>query len=287
MKKIKAFVFLLVSLLLFLFPSSTFAGASQEERVFDLAGLFTPEEKKSLEQEISELIREMKMDVCILSTDRAEGKTARAVAEDFYIEKELGLGKDYSGVVFLIDMDNRELYIAPAGKMNRYLTDERLNRILDQAYEDISSQDYAGCVRSFLKGVKQYYAMGIPEGQYNYDEETGRVSIYKKRSLKWYEVLVAFAVALGAAGFGCKAVEGQYSMKRQKKEAGNSLMAYRAQCQFQYSGKTDRLLNTSVTHVIIPRNQGGGGGSPSGSGAGRSTTHSNSGRTFGGGGRKF
>lgn len=276
---------LLVCLLLFFSPTDVFAEASEEERVFDLVGLFTQEEKKGLEQEIRGMIREMKMDVSILTTDQAAGKTAKGVAEDFYIEKELGQGKDYSGVLFLIDMDNRELYIAPVGEMNRYLTDERQDRILDQAYEYITSQDYEGCSRSFLSGVKQYYTMGVPEGQYNYDEETGKVSIYKKRSLKWYEVLTALAVALGAAGFGCKAVAGQYSMKRQKKEADNSLMAYRAGCQFRYTAKTDRLLNTSVSHVIIPRNQGGG--SSSGSGGAKSTTHSNSGRTFGGSGRKF
>lgn len=276
---------LLACLMLFFFPTDVFAVASEEERVFDLAGLFTQEEKKGLEQEVSGMIREMKMDVSILTTDQAAGRTAKGVAEDFYIEKGLGQGKDYSGVLLLIDMDNRELYIAPVGEMNRYLTDERQDRILDQAYEYITSQDYEGCSRSFLSGVKQYYTMGVPEGQYNYDEETGKVSIYKKRGLKWYEILTALAIALGAAGFGCKAVAGQYSMKRQKKEADNSLMAYRTGCQFQYSAKTDRLLNTTVSHVIIPRNHGGGGGS--GSGGAKSTTHSNSGRTFGGSGRKF
>lgn len=260
--------------------------AAGEKRVFDEAGLFGETEKSSMEEEIASMRKEMNMDVVIATTDDAEGKSAETYCEDFYINGGFGTGKDYSGVIFLIDMDNRELYIAPVGTMNRFLTDKRWNEILDNAYEGASNGDYAASVEAFLDGVRQYYAAGIPGGQYNYDRDTGKVSIY--RSITWLEALVALAVALFTAAGPCIGVMNRYAMKKERRQAGNYLKAYRADCRFCFSTNTDHLVNKTVTHIVIPKSNtdghtGGGGGSSSG----RSTTHSSGGRSFGGGGRKF
>lgn len=255
--------------------------ASENSRVFDQAGLFTQKEKSSMEEEISSMREEMDMDVVVVTTDDTSGKSAQEAAEDFYIEGNFGTGKEYSGVLFLIDMDNRELYIAPVGEMNRYLTDYRWNEILDRAYDEVSAGDYAAGAEAFLSSVREYYAAGIPNGQYTVVE--------KKLSIRWYEVLLALAVAAGAAAGPCISVKNRYSMKKELRQSQNCLMAYRADCSFRFADSSDNLINKTVTHVIIPRNNGGGGGPKSGGGssAGRSTVHNNSGRSFGGGGRKF
>ncbi len=164
-------------------------GASGEKRVYDEAGLFSQEEIETFETQIQAMRKEMNMDVVITTTDQAGGKSAGQYAEDFYIRGAYGVGKDYSGVLFLIDMDNRELYILPVGKMNRFLTDKRWNSILDSAYDEISNQNYGACAGSFLDGVTKYYKAGIPGGQYNYDKETGKISVY--RSIRWYEAALA------------------------------------------------------------------------------------------------
>lgn len=260
--------------------------AEGKTRVFDQAGLFSEAEKSSMEEEIASMRKDMNMDVVIITTDDAGGKSAERYSEDFYTNGNFGTGKDYSGVIFLIDMDNRELYIAPVGMMNRFLTDKRWNEILDNAYEGASNGDYAASAEAFLDGVRQYYAAGIPGGQYNYDRDTGKVSIY--RSITWLEALVALAVALFTAAGPCIGVMNRYAMKKERRQAGNYLKAYRADCRFCFSTNTDHLVNKTVTHIVIPKSNtdghtGGGGGSSSG----RSTTHSSGGRSFGGGGRKF
>ena len=260
--------------------------AAGEKRVFDEAGLFGETEKSSMEEEIASMRKEMNMDVVIATTDDAEGKSAETYCEDFYINGGFGTGKDYSGVIFLIDMDNRELYIAPVGTMNRFLTDKRWNEILDNAYEGASNGDYAASAEAFLDGVRQYYAAGIPGGQYNYDRDTGKVSIY--RSITWLEALVALAVALFTAAGPCIGVMNRYAMKKERRQAGNYLKAYRADCRFCFSANTDHLVNKTVTHIVIPKsNTGGHTGGGGGSSSGRSTTHSSGGRSFGGGGRKL
>ncbi len=259
--------------------------ASEKTRVYDDAGLFSKEETETLETQIQAMRKEMNMDVVVKTTDQTGGKTAGEYAEDFYISGSFGVGKNYNGVLFLIDMDNRELYILPVGAMNRFLTDKRWNAILDDAYDQISSENYGACAQSFLNGVSKYYRAGIPGGQYNYDKETGKISVY--RSIRWYEAALAVLAGLVAAGTACGGVVSRYSMKRERGGARNSLMAYRAASQFRYSDQSDNLINKTVTFVIVPRNQGNGGSGGGFSSGGRSTTHTSSGRTMGGGGRKF
>ncbi|MDF2886667.1 MAG: hypothetical protein K0R23_1052 [Lacrimispora sp.] len=256
-----------------------------EARVYDDAGLFTADQKDEFETTIQSMKKEMNMDVVIVTTGDTGGETAKDYAENFYIERSFGMGSDDRGALFLIDMDNREMYILPVGKMNRFLTDQRWNRILDDAYNEISQGDYAACARTYLTGVRKYYREGIPGGQYNYDADTGEISVY--HSIEWFEAALAILVAAAAGAAVCGGVTSQYSMKKVKRRAANSLLSYRAASEFHYSRQDDSLVNTSVTHVIIPRNTGGNGSNGGMSSSGRSTTHSNSGRTMGGGGRKF
>lgn len=260
--------------------------ASGEKRVFDDAGLFSEQEAGVLETEIQSMRKDMNMDVVIVTADNAGGKTAEKYAEDFYIDGKFGTGKDHNGALFLIDMDNRELYILPVGAMTRFLTDKRWNAILDDAYNEITQKKYGDCAQSFLNGVTKYYKAGIPNGQYNYDRETGKISVY--RSIRWYEAALAALIGLAAAAVACSGVTAQYSMKGTRTLAKNSLMAYRGTSQFQYANQTDDLINKTVTHVYVPpRNRGGGGGGGGFSSGDRSTTHTSSGQTMGGGGRKF
>lgn len=277
-----------VFLALFLF-FAVFSGRSdsfgEETRVFDDAGLFSREEKAAFENQITSMRKEMNMDVVIVTTNDTGGKSAGQYAEDYYVQGGYGVGTDYRGALFLIDMDNREIYILPVGKMNRFLTDKRWNHILDKSYEAISQMDYAACAQTFLDGVTRYYRAGIPGGQYNYDKETGKISVY--RSIRWYEAAIAAGIALFAAGISCMGVVSRYSMKKERGRSANDLMAYRVSSQFRYSDETDHLIHKTVTHVIIPRNHGGGSGGGGFSSGGRSTTHTSSGRTMGGGGRKF
>lgn len=297
LKKKTAIPIFIVFLLLFftLIPLTPFSvvkaaqnqdRAGDETRVFDEAGLFSTAEKEEFEATIKSMRKEMNMDVVIATTDDAGGRTAKEYAEKFYVERSFGTGSDYRGVLFLIDMDNREMYLLPVGKMNRFLTDQRWNAILDDAYDVMSGGNYADCARIYFDGVMKYYRSGIPGGQYNYDKDTGKISVY--RSIKLYEAGLALAVAAAIGAAACGGVVSTYSMKRERGRSRGSLLSYRADSEFSYSHRDDNFINKHVTQVLIPRNKGGNGGGGGGfSSGGRSTTHTSSGRTMGGGGRKF
>jgi uncharacterized protein len=267
--------------------SAVFSVHAAEQRVYDEAGLFSSGEIQELESQIAQLSKTTKMDFVIVTTDRAHGKSSMEYADDFYDEGDFGNGSEKSGVLFLIDMDNRELYVSTSGAMIRYLTDSRIESLLDDAYEYASAADYSGAAKAFLEDAAKYYKKGIPDGQYTYNSETGKIS--RHRSIRWYEFLLALGAAL-ACGFGAVAsVRSEYSMKTQRQNASGFNMAYRADASFVVRTKNDAMVNSFVTQQIIPRDRSmGRGGRGDGGGGGRSTVHtSSSGRSHGGGGRHF
>ncbi len=256
---------------------------SQEtERVFDYAGLFDQEEIKILEETAARLQKEMKAEVIVVTVDDADGQSARQVADQFYFSHGFEQTYHENGILMLIDMDNRELYLGTYGSMIRVLTDQRIERILDQVYDAASKERYADAALAGIEMSGEYFQKGIQSNQYHYNVETGAISRY--RSIRWYEALFAFAVSAGTAAGVCWKIVGEYGMKDVGSQ-GDSL-AYRADCRFQFHNPSDQLVNTLVTHIVIPR-QPTGGGHSGGSFSGRSSTHSYGGHQAGGGGRKF
>lgn len=256
-------------------------------RVFDMAGLFSDEEEQKIQAEIENCQKQWNLDVVVVTAEDAEGKNSTAYADDFYDTGEFGQGSGKDGILFLIDMDNRELTFSTCGKAIRIFTDVRIENMLDGVYEGASKGDYMSCADSFLSNVERYCRAGIPGGQYNYDTETGKVSVH--RSIRWYEALIAIGVAAFTAGFACLGVKRRYGMEEKPEQIRNLNMAYRSESKFAYDNRDDRLINQFVTSRVIPRSTGssrGGGGSFSSSG--RSSTHTSSGgRSHGGGSRKF
>ena len=299
MKKIKGIIICLL-ICTFLVMGSMAVRADQtgavsgQPRVFDQAGLFSETEIIQLEEKIAQCRKSTKMDVVIVSAYADGERSAEEYADDYYDYGGFGAGKKASGVLLLYYMDGPgepggECYISTAGTMINMLTDERIESILDDVYGDLGNRDFAGATEHFLEDVKAYVKEGVESGQYTYDRDTGEIVRY--HSIRLYEVAIAMVIAGILAGSVCLDIKKRYAMKQSSREVSNSLQAYRADCAFHFSVAGDKMVNKYVRSVPIPRNtsSGSGGRGHSGSSsAGRSTIHtSSSGRSHGGGGRRF
>lgn len=298
MKKIKGIMTCLL-ICMFLMIGSVAVWADQtgevrgQTRVFDQAGLFSETEKIQLEEAIARCRNNIKMDVVVVSAYADAGRTAEEYADDYYDYGGFGVGKKASGVMLLYYMDGPgepggECYISTSGSMITLLTDERIETILDDVYGNLGNRDFERASECFLEDVSVYVKKGVESGQYTYDRDTGEIVRY--RSIRWYEAAAAVVIAGILAGSVCLDIKRRYAMKQSSREASNSLQAYRADCAFHFSVTGDKMINQYVHSVPIPRNTSGGsrGGHSGGSSSGRSTVHrSNSGRSHGGGGRRF
>ncbi|WP_050699301.1 TPM domain-containing protein [Anaeromassilibacillus senegalensis] len=130
---------------------------AEEKRVYDQAKLFSTDSAMRLDARASTLTDKLEVDFIIVTTDDARGKTPQAYADDFYDDNGFGVGGDKSGVLFLIDMDNREVYISTSGKAIAYLTDTVIDGLLDDSIGYLKQQDYSGAASHFLDRMEKLF----------------------------------------------------------------------------------------------------------------------------------
>lgn len=255
-----------------------------DQRVFDYSNVIDTADEAALEEAIAAQREETGIDWIILTIDDAEGSTSRQVADSFFLsDEDFGTGSDRSGVLFLIDFDNGEIYICTHGKGIDYITDSRREAIFDRCFDQVVEGEYYDAAITFLEEGRSYVAQGVPKDHYYEDEETGEITQYRAPLSPFTVVLFALAAAAIALVFRFGVTRG-YSIK-------SSAYAYpfMSKSSLAQLSKEDTFRHRNVTTRHIPRktdNGGGGGGGFSSSGGG-SRVHSSGGSSFGGGGRKF
>jgi uncharacterized protein len=270
----KRLVPLMIALLMLAMPLGIYA-VSADKSVMDEAGLFSGTEESMLESSALALSDKYNMDIVITTTENADGKSSREYADDYFDYNGYGRGSDFSGILFLIDMDNREIYISTSGEGIKYLTDQRIESILDRVFDSgLAEGDYYSAAAAFLDETTFYLEEGIPADQYSEDEGS-----LEPNKLTAIEAAASLIASLGLGGGFYGSVKSGYRVKNP-----SNPFSYRNNSIVNLANQDDRFIDKVVTSRIIPRTPPAGGGSSSG----RSTTHrSSSGRTHGGGGRKF
>ncbi len=272
---------LLAVSLLFAAAPTALAAESGEQFVFDKADLLTTEEEDELNDMANNLAENFNMNFVILTTDDAEGKEAEAYADDFYMDNGFSDdGKD-GGAIYLIDMDNRRVQVESAGDMKvRYITDDRVDGIIDAGYEDVKDGAYAAAFEAMLNATVDYIEDGVVDGKYTYDEDTGEYDYYDTgkeiHQITLAEFLIALGIALAAGGVAVSCVIGTYYLKW-----GAYEYPYKEKAKLKISRKRDDFIGSHVSHRHIEHES-------SSSDSGMTTTHDSSGGgNFGGGGRDF
>lgn len=250
--RLLAFVIVLLTSVLFMSAGVQAAGPL----VVDQAGIFTAEQVSTLQQAAAKLGAQYKMDIVIVTTNDAEGKTAMAYADDFFDYNGYGVGTNRDGILMLMDFDNRDVWISTTGSGITYLTDAKIESILDDMFASgMESGDYYGAASAFIDSAARAMA---------------------PNSVSLIDGIIALISSggLGAGIFG--GVRSSY-----KGKPSRPVFEYQKNSLVSYGVTADNMFNTYTTSRIIPRptSSGGGGGS--------STHTSSSGGTHGGGGRGF
>lgn len=274
---------LLVILLVLLMPLLALA----DMQVIDNANLFTTTDVSRMNDVIARIEREHQVDMVVLTTndvptDYSESMwRVRDYADDFYDNGGYGMGEDFSGMLILLDMNNRVMWLSTGGVMIDYITDAREESILDRAYTYLSYGDYGEAMVAALDRVEYYMNKGRQEGSFRYDEVTGqRLSGYYN-TLTSGELGVAALAGGGVALTIFLSISGSYSLK------GSTYSYDRSANSSLVLTRDDEVFVRQFTRRT-PRNTGSHGSSGGGGHSGGSGVHrSSGGRSHGGGGRRF
>lgn len=272
--KLLAGVFCAVVLSMSAFSLQPAYAAAEDSKVVDDADLLSYDEEQEIQSMLDEFAEESGWTLFAVTTDDANGMTSEEYADDFVDQNAL----EENGVCFLIDMDNREIYMSTTGSAIRILTDHRIDSIMDDSYEYAGDGEYAKCFETMIRETEDSFHEGIESGQYNYDRDTGEISKAPNRLTVW-DMLISLIAAAAAGGAVIAVIAGKYRLK-----FGGWQYDFKSNSRLDLTNKTDRLVNTFRTAHHIQRDSGGGSGS---SGPHSTTHHSSGGGTHGGGGHKF
>lgn len=219
--------------------------AADVPHLVDEADLLTPSEEVRLEQELVQLSEKLGMDIVVVTTDDTGYKSTFAYADDFYDYG--GYGED--GVLWLIDMDNRQSTFSTTGKGIDRLSSDDEDAIQDAVTPLLTDGRYADAVERFVDLCERYCGFN------------------------WLITgLICFAVGLVVALIATAVMKGELKSVRAKAGAFD----YQTPGSLQLTESSDLFLYRNVSRIARPQNSGSGGGRTS-----------SSGRSHGGGSRGF
>ena len=268
----KGFAFLMMVFLFF----SVLPAYAAEQRVFDNADLLTEEEEEKLQQFCEDAKEEYNIDFAYLTTQDAEGLSTREYGAQFYIEHDLGVGEDYSGAIFVLNMGEREGQLVTGGEAMEMITDEDADAIWEEIRSYFSDGDYyGGMVDSLCADYRTYGVDGRPESDTFFSENPvsgGGIAMLLLLAAAFSAVIAGVSVM--SMRRACKNVHPFTDGRAYLKENGCHLRT-----------NQDTFANTHTTMVPIPRDDDNHHHHTGGLSGGGSFSHG--GRSFGGGGGKF
>lgn len=267
------------------------AAALADKQVIDDAGVIDAETEAEITRVIDRIEQEYQIDLVVLVTydvpddHSEEGWRIQAYADDFFDNGGYGMGPDFSGMLYLIDLNNRAPCISTLGVMREYLNDYRIESLFDRSYSYLAYGQYGKAALSVMNGTGEYLRQGREKGTFLYDQQTGERRSGLYNPLEGFEILLAAGGGVAVAAILIASVSGAYNLK-------GSTYSYQVdeKSAFSLTRDDEQYLRQTVSRMARSSGSGGGRGGSGGGGRshGSAVHRSSSGRSHGGGvGRRF
>lgn len=220
------------------------APAGEKPLIYDDAGLLNQEEIGELNALANELGAERETDIIIVTSSNVEGADVVEMTQDFYDEHAPGYDKAHgNAVILMMDMNNREVYLAGFYKAEEYLDNERLDKIRNRITSELTSGSYKRAFEKYIKTAHNYmgYEPGVNPDNILYN--------------LWFQLAASISIgAIVVVGLVYRSGGRVTVNAKTYEDAGASGILDRQ----------DRYIRTTVTKRKIPKNnssgRGGGGG---------------------------
>ena len=253
---------------------------SELEKVYDFADLLTDSEEETLYHEVENFIEYTNYDIALVTVNENNKGSAMVYADDFYDYNAFGKNATRDGLLLLIDMDTRNVYISTTGYAIKMYDAERLgteeefyntDTVIDAGYSYIKNGEYYNAFSKMIAKLRSFYELGYPKSNANIEiSEIGEPIIIRHINYSFIGIISIIISSIIAIVF--------YNISRLKIKVGSTANYMQTK---NITTKKDLFVNSVVTHTL--RNTDSGGSS----GSGGSYHSSSSGSFHGGGGRGF
>lgn len=257
----KRLILISLCLILVLGMLQCVSAAGGSPKVVDKADLMTTTQVELLEKEAAALSDAYAMDVVILTVRSTNGKYIRDYADDYFDYNGYGIGPNYSGVLLMLAMDEREWWLSTCGDTIDALTDYGQDKLMDSVVPYFSDGDYYGGFRTYLRELDVYF------GAYEDGEPIDRHPNIL--------LITVIALAVGALVGWITIMVMRSGMKTTKPQSGAA--SYVESGSYQLLRQRDIFLYSRTSKVKKAES----------SSSGSSTHRSSSGRSHGGSGGRF
>jgi len=236
--------------------------------VYDFADLLSDTEITALQNTIENLNSKEDYGIVIVTTNNVNGLSTQDYADDFYDYNDF----PQSGILLLIDMQNREVYISTTYYGQIIFDNSRVDDILDVITPKLSNADYYGATSSFLEMVESYIDDGPSYSMKNCEITNSYGDYTCPKMLPILHILLFSILGSLLITF---LITRKYKKIRLAKDADH----YLKKGNIVLGNKVDTFIDSHTTKVYIDRS--------SSSSSGGGSHHSSSGSSHGGGGRSF
>ncbi len=247
-----------------------------DEKIYDFADLLTDEEDKKLAELFNNFIDIYRMDLALVTINENpysilpnyytnQDYYTMRFADDFYDYNDFGIGDTYDGLVIVVDMSNRFIWISGTGRGKEIFTDSKINGILDYSYKYFKGGDYYGGIYDTVFLLSEEFDISLEEQLgINYVSSRDKAKYYSYLAITLVLSIISTVIFTSINISRCKQAKIASSANNYLHVNGINVI-------------NDIMINKRVTsHVISSSSGSGGGGHIGGSGI----SHSGGGHHF-------
>ena len=241
-------------------PISNYTPAYSD--VYDMADLLSDSEEINLSMLAKQYKEQYYVNVVFLTYDYAEGKDVLTYTDDFYDN----IHYNESGVLFALDMDNREMCINTVGTCIDALTDAERELVFDKTEDYVFDKEY---YNFFSSTCEKTFDKMVVNGQIS--SQNNNTSYYSEW---WIPDMPSIIATVIITAVFCLILIKRHNKANIPISATNYVSNYRV------LNRNERFVRTyqTVQHNYYKSSSGGGGSS---------SRRSSGGVRHGGGSRKF
>ena len=219
--------------------------------VLDDYGLYDSSTRQELEQSASQLASTYGVAPYLVVVDNIGSQTVRSFAESYWLDHELGIGSDASGIMFLIAVDSRDYVTITHGTGIYAFTDYGIEQLEDAVVSYLGDDEWEDAAECYYEQCSSILAFCADKGE-PFDSHNDPAA---RAVALGMALVIALLLALAVAFIVRRILKGQLKSVA----AGSSAAGFLAG-SVVLTAQQDVFTGSHVSVVPLPKNDDNGGG---------------------------
>ena len=224
---------------------------AKDSYVLDDYGLYDSSTRQELEQSASQLASTYGVAPYLVVVDDIGSQTVRSFAESYWLDHELGIGSDASGIMFLIAVDSRDYVTITHGTGIYAFTDYGIEQLEDAVVSYLGDDEWEDAAECYYEQCSSILAFCADKGE-PFDSHNDPAARVVALGMAF---AIALLLALAVAFIVRRILKGQLKSVA----AGSSAAGFLAG-SVVLTAQQDVFTGSHVSVAPLPKNDDNGGG---------------------------